>query len=78
MSLSPIISRLDHIDDHQLQRLIALWQVPPLDIDGEALRIVRALELEQRRRVETGSSPEAGVGTFLQSPVTPKWQIWRR
>lgn len=78
MSLSPIISRLDHIDDHQLQRLIALWQVPPLDIDREAQRIARALELEQRHRAAAGVLPEASTGTTLQSSHTPRWRFWRR
>jgi hypothetical protein len=78
MSLSPITSRLDHIDDRQLQRLISLWQAPPLNIDREAQRIARALVFEQQRRADGIANPENRSGTPTKLSSVFRWRFGRR
>jgi hypothetical protein len=78
MSLFPITSRLDHIDDHQLQRLISLWLALPLDTDREAQRIAQALKLEQQRHFEEASSAGNRPETSSKLSFASRWRLGRR
>lgn len=75
MTTAPTPSELAHLDDEELDRLVARWRAQAGRGDREAFGIAHLLEVERRRRVRDSRLQQ------LDKPVAaprPWWQWWRR